>query len=86
MLDLACGKGEMLCLFARDFGATGIGIDIHEPFVAAARKRATELGVEQAVTFIEGTREIRPSSVEASTSSVASEPRGLVVGSPARLR
>jgi len=54
MLDLACGKGEMLCLFARDFGAAGVGIDIHAPFLADARTRATELGVERAVTFIEG--------------------------------
>jgi SAM-dependent methyltransferase len=54
LLDLACGKGEMLCLFARDLGTSGVGIDIHAPFLADARARATELGVERAVTFIEG--------------------------------
>jgi SAM-dependent methyltransferase len=54
LLDLACGKGEMLCLFARDHGATGVGVDIHPPFLADARSRATELGVERAVTFVEG--------------------------------
>jgi len=54
LLDLACGKGEMLCLFARDLGACGVGIDIHLPFLAEARARATKLGVERAVTFIEG--------------------------------
>ena len=54
LLDLACGKGEMLCLFARDLGTSGVGIDIHGPFLADARARATELGVERAVTFIEG--------------------------------
>ena len=54
LLDLACGKGEMLCQFAKQFGASGVGIDIHAPFVTAARERATELGVEHAVEFIEG--------------------------------
>lgn len=54
LLDLACGKGEMLCLFASQLGVTGVGIDLHAPFLAAARARATELGVERAVTFIEG--------------------------------
>jgi SAM-dependent methyltransferase len=54
LLDLACGKGEMLCIFARDLGASGVGIDIHAPHLADARARATELGVERAVTFIEG--------------------------------
>ncbi|MGP8222700.1 MAG: SAM-dependent methyltransferase, partial [Acidimicrobiales bacterium] len=54
LLDLACGKGEMLCIFARDLGACGVGIDIHAPHLADARARASELGVERAVTFIEG--------------------------------
>ncbi|MGO9964616.1 MAG: SAM-dependent methyltransferase [Acidimicrobiales bacterium] len=54
MLDLACGKGEMLCLFARDFGVGGVGIDIHGPYLADARARAAELGVEGTVRFIEG--------------------------------
>ena len=53
LLDLACGKDEMLCLFARDLGASGVGIDIHAPHLADARARATELGVERAVTFVE---------------------------------
>ena len=26
LLDLACGKGEMLCLFARDLGASGVAL------------------------------------------------------------
>jgi SAM-dependent methyltransferase len=54
LLDLACGKGELLCLFAERFGATGTGIDIHPAFLAAARERALELGVEGAVRFDEG--------------------------------
>jgi len=54
VLDLACGKGEMLCQFARGFGAAGIGIDLYAPFLADARARAAEFGVGNAVTFIEG--------------------------------
>ncbi len=53
LLDLACGKGELLCLSASDLGATGVGIDIHAPLLAHARARAAELGVDRAVAFIE---------------------------------
>ncbi|MGC9961276.1 MAG: methyltransferase domain-containing protein [Acidimicrobiales bacterium] len=54
MLDLACGKGEMLCQFAERFGAVGVGIDVNLPFLADARARAVDLGVEGSVTFVEG--------------------------------
>lgn len=53
ILDLACGKGELLCTWARDHGITGVGVDLNPPFVAAARQRAEELGVDQAVRFEE---------------------------------
>jgi hypothetical protein len=53
-LDLACGKGEMLCRYARDFESNGVGIDLYPPFLAAARARAAELGVAASVTFFEG--------------------------------
>ena len=52
-LDLACGKGEMLCRFALHHGVTGLGLDIYPPFVAAARARAAELGVSASVSFRE---------------------------------
>lgn len=54
LLDLACGKGEMLCLFAREFGASGVGVDIYAPYLEDARARAVEFGVERSVTFVEG--------------------------------
>ena len=50
-LDLACGKGEMLCRYARAHQISGVGVDINPPFLAAARARARELGVEERVTF-----------------------------------
>ncbi|WP_432824318.1 methyltransferase domain-containing protein [Dactylosporangium sp. CA-092794] len=50
-LDLACGKGEMLCRWADAFGIEGHGVDISEVFVPLARARAAELGVADRVTF-----------------------------------
>ena len=52
VLDLACGKGELLCTWARDHGITGTGVDLSSVFIEAARARAGELGVRDRVTFI----------------------------------
>lgn len=54
VLDLACGKGEMLCRWAQEFGATGVGVDLSHAFLAGARARAAELGVASAVRFEAG--------------------------------
>ena len=54
ILDLACGKGELLCRWANRFGVGGLGIDISEVFLSAARQRAVELGVEHSVRFQHG--------------------------------
>ena len=54
VLDLACGKGEMLSRWAGWFGSTGVGVDLSHVFLAAARDRADELGVSGAVTFVQG--------------------------------
>jgi len=51
-LDLACGKGEMLCRWAERFGIQGTGVDISQVFLDAAQKRAKELGVASQVSFI----------------------------------
>ncbi|MCB9453486.1 MAG: class I SAM-dependent methyltransferase [Anaerolineaceae bacterium] len=53
-LDLCCGKGEMLSLWALRFGIAGIGVDISHVFLSAARDRADELGVGTQVKFIQG--------------------------------
>lgn len=50
-LDLACGKGEMLCQYARRHGVRGTGIDIYAPFVELAEQRARDLGVADEVKF-----------------------------------
>ncbi|MFB4276213.1 cyclopropane-fatty-acyl-phospholipid synthase family protein [Nonomuraea sp. MTCD27] len=54
MLDLASGKGEMLCTWARDHGVAGVGVDISTVFTAAARERAVQLGVADRVAFVHG--------------------------------
>lgn len=54
VLDLACGKGEMLARWAARHGITGTGVDISEVFLPAARERAAELGVADRLTFEPG--------------------------------
>ncbi len=52
-LDLACGKGEMLCQWSQEWGIQGVGVDISKVFLKAARQRAVEFDVQNRVTFIE---------------------------------
>lgn len=52
VLDLASGKGELLCRWAEWFGSGGVGVDLSEVFHAAALERARELGVEDRVSFV----------------------------------
>lgn len=54
VLDLACGKGAFLTRLAERFGASGVGVDIHPPFLEVARRRATEHGVAGRLRFVEG--------------------------------
>jgi SAM-dependent methyltransferase len=54
VLDLACGKGELLCRWAEWFGSSGVGVDLSAVFAAAARARAIELGVADRVEIVEG--------------------------------
>lgn len=50
-LDLACGKGEMLARWAERHGIGGVGVDLSEVFLTAARMRAAELGVAERLAF-----------------------------------
>ncbi len=52
-LDLACGKGEMLCQWSQQWGIQGVGIDISKVFLEAAHNRAAELDVQERISFIE---------------------------------
>lgn len=51
-LDLACGKGELLCQWARTYEIVGTGVDISQVFVTAAEVRARELEVWSNVNFV----------------------------------
>lgn len=53
-LDLCCGKAEMLCQWSYRWGIHGVGVDISSVFLAAAHKRAQELGVSERITLVEG--------------------------------
>jgi cyclopropane fatty-acyl-phospholipid synthase-like methyltransferase len=53
-LDLACGKGEMLCRWSQEYGISGIGVDISVVFLDEARRRAEELGVTEKLEFVQG--------------------------------
>lgn len=54
VLDLGSGSGEMLCTWARDYGITGVGVDLSQLFSGQAKHRAEELGVADRVKFIHG--------------------------------
>lgn len=54
VLDLGSGSGEMLCTWARDYGITGIGVDMSRLFSSQAKRRAEELGVADRVEFVHG--------------------------------
>jgi SAM-dependent methyltransferase len=54
VLDLGSGSGEMLCIWARDYGIIGSGIDMSRLFTKLAKLRAEELGVAEQVGFIHG--------------------------------
>lgn len=52
VLDLCCGKGEMLARWAAEWGVGGIGVDKSTVFVPAARARAEELGVADRIEIV----------------------------------
>jgi SAM-dependent methyltransferase len=60
VLDLACGKGELLCRWAHQFGIHGLGIDISTIFLTAAASRANELSVANQVEFEQGDASATP--------------------------
>jgi len=51
ILDIACGKGELLCQWASAYGSSGHGVDLSEVFLDAARDRADELCVADRVRY-----------------------------------
>lgn len=52
VLDLACGKGELLVQWARRYDLQGTGVDDDERLIDAAQLRANELEVWSQVHFV----------------------------------
>lgn len=53
VLDLACGKGEMLVQWAVQHGIRGVGVDISEVFINAAKDRAYRMDVGDRTHFVQ---------------------------------
>jgi SAM-dependent methyltransferase len=51
--DLGCGDGRIVITAAREFGASGVGIDIDPARIKEARANAAAAGVSDRVTFLE---------------------------------
>jgi SAM-dependent methyltransferase len=88
VLDLACGKGEALAMWARDHGITGTGVDISTVHIAAANARAAEFGVADRLTFVHGdaSGHVAPAPVDVAACIGATWIGGGVAGTVALLR
>ena len=54
VLDVGCGKAELLVRCVRRFGCEGLGIDLSPPFVAEARARVQAVGLSERILIREG--------------------------------
>ncbi|MFG1946720.1 SAM-dependent methyltransferase [Nonomuraea sp. NPDC048826] len=66
-LDLACGKGEMLNRWSARYNHQGVGVDISEVFLTAARERSQEMEVADRIEFVQadaGTYEAEPDAFD----------------------
>jgi SAM-dependent methyltransferase len=52
--DLGCGDGRIVIAAARDYGATGVGVDLDPQRIREANENARTAGVADRVKFIEG--------------------------------
>jgi len=62
LLDLACGKGELLCQWALHYGVIGVGVDISHVFIDAARHRGFDLAVWDKVSWVQGDADDYPAA------------------------
>jgi SAM-dependent methyltransferase len=54
VLDIGCGDGAIVIRAAQRLGCRGIGVDIDESLIEAARERADAAGLERLVEFRHG--------------------------------
>jgi len=65
VLDLACGQGGPALLLAQTFGCAVVGVERSPEFVAAARTRVAEAGLEERIEIVEGDASAFPLEPEA---------------------
>ena len=51
ILDLGCGKGAVSVKLAKQFGFKAFGVDLFDPFIVEAKKKAKEFGVSELCHF-----------------------------------
>ncbi len=54
VLDIACGKAELLMRIVTAHGARGVGVDLSPWEVPIARKRVSERGLSESIEIVEG--------------------------------
>ncbi len=54
VLDIACGKGELLCRIVERWHAHGIGVDLSPDWVKDARAKAAQRSLEDRMEIVEG--------------------------------
>ena len=54
VLDVACGKAELLCRVVERWGARGTGVDLSPYAVEDARARVADRGLQERIQIVEG--------------------------------
>jgi precorrin-6B methylase 2 len=54
IVDIACGKAELLVRTARRWGCAGVGVDLNPFFVDSARRNVEGAGLEASIQVLEG--------------------------------
>ena len=54
VLDIGCGKGYLLRIWAKEWNIQGVGIDVNATSIAVAREKTEAEGLETRLIFVEG--------------------------------
>jgi serine/threonine-protein kinase HipA len=83
--DLGCGPGAASLVLARETGGRVLAVDLHTPFLAALRHRATAQGLQSRIHAVRGDM-ARPPIGEATLDLVWSEGAAYTVGTATALK